>query len=599
MNENNNPLNSGEMRPRTPRPTQGMPRPQNPQGRVPQGERPQRAAGPQGSRPMPQGMGEGRPASQRPPQQAQPQNPQGRVPQGERPQRAAGPQVSRPMPQGMGEGRPASQRPAPHSQGQGVRGNAIGTPGARNPQVPGRPPMSGEAPAGVRRPAPQRPQGQPSRANGTPDAKATQEPRTAAAPVDSKQTPVQQEVKPAQTEASTSATATKPEGEKKKKTTLSKAGAEMMSSVVKAIIYIVAVFVVAIFLSIIIIRVGNDVFALVKSDEAIDITIPEEATISDVGEILHENSIISFPGLFTFYGNLKHDDGVFIAGDYTVSPSMSYDDLRAEFKPKPVTGTSWITIPEGYTVDEIISLMVSYGIGDRETYIDVINNYEFDYWFVKEIPENDGRHYRLEGYLFPDTYEFYNSSSEVTVINKLLSRFNEVVVQDYRDRVDELNTTYGFTDERKLTFDDIIIIASLIEKEAGTAADYRYVSSVFHNRLTAPDRYPKLESDATTVYAMQLDNKGVRPEDVSANDIRNYDSPYNTYKNNGLTPGAIANPSASAIRYALYPFEPKTAEEKYYFFVAGVGGVTKYACTQAEHDANIAEIKQQMEQMGQ
>ena len=370
----------------------------------------------------------------------------------------------------------------------------------------------------------------------------------------------------------------------KKKTTLSKAGAEMMSSAVKALIYMVAVFVIAIFISIIIIRVGNDVFALVKSDEVIDVTIPEDATLSDVGNILHENSIISFPGIFTMYGNLKKDDGVFIAGDYSISPAMSYDDLRAAFKPQPVTGTSWITIPEGYTVDEIINLMVSYGIGDRETYIDVINNYEFDYWFVKEIPENPDRHYRLEGYLFPDTYEFYNSSSEITVINKLLARFDEVFVQAYRDKAKDLG----------MSVDEIITIASLIEKEAGTAADYRYVSSVFHNRLKTPGRFPKLESDATTVYAIQLANNGVRPEDIPADQIRNYDSPYNSYKNSGLIPGAIANPSASAIRYALYP-----TESTYYYFVAGIGGKTYFASTQAEHDANIAMIKQQLAQSEQ
>ena len=260
---------------------------------------------------------------------------------------------------------------------------------------------------------------------------------------------------------------------------------------------------------------------------------------------------------------------------------MSYDDLRAAFKPQPVTGTSWITIPEGYTVDEIIDLMVSYGIGDRETYIDVINNYEFDYWFVEQIPEDTDRYYRLEGYLFPDSYEFYNSSSEVTVINKLLARFDEVFVQDYRDKAEEMG----------MTVDEIITIASLIEKEAGTAADYRYVSSVFHNRLNNPSRFPKLESDATTVYAIQVENGGVRPEEVSADEIRNYDSPYNSYMNSGLIPGAIANPSASAIRYALYP-----TESNYYFFVAGPGGKTYFASTQAEHDANIAAIKQQIEQ---
>ena len=451
----------------------------------------------------------------------------------------------------------------------------------RNPQ--NQAPRPAAPRPAAQRPAASTPQRPAANAPQRPTANSPQRPIQNNAPIKPVQPPMPPKASDApEAENPTQSTASAPAKEgAKKKTTLSKAGAEMMSSAVKALIYIAAVFVVAIFLSIIIIRVGNDVFALVKSDEVIDITIPEEAKLSDVANILHENSIISFPGLFTMYGNMKKDNGVFIAGDYSVSPAMSYDDLRAAFKPQPVTGTSWITIPEGYTVDEFIALMESYGIGEREKYIDVINNYEFDYWFVKEIPEDPNRHYRLEGYLFPDTYEFYNSSSEVTVINKLLARFEEVFVDAYREKAAELG----------MSVDDIITIASLIEKEAGTAADYRYVSSVFHNRLNNPGRFPKLESDATTVYALQLDNNGVRPENISADQIRNYDSPYNSYKNSGLIPGAIANPSASAIRYALYP-----TESNYFFFVAGPGGKTYFASSQAEHDQNIAMVKKQMEQ---
>lgn len=350
----------------------------------------------------------------------------------------------------------------------------------------------------------------------------------------------------------------------------------MMSSAVKALIYIVLVVVVSIFISIVIIRVGNDVFALVKSDEVIDVTIPEDATIDEVADILHENSIISFPGIFKFYAGVKDDNGEFLAGDYSISPSMSYDELRAAFKPKRVTGTSWITIPEGSTVDEIITIMTSYGIGERDEYIDVINNYDFSsYWFVAEIPDNPDRTYRLEGYLFPDTYEFYNSSSEETVINKMLARFNEVFAEDYRTKAAEL----GYT------VDEILTLASLIEKEAGNVADFRYVSSVFHNRLNNPGRFPKLESDATIIYALQVEADGVRPETVTGADL-SYDTPYNTYLYDGLTPGPIANPSTSAIRYALYP-----TESSYYYFVADSFGKTYFASTNVEHENNKAKIK--------
>lgn len=409
----------------------------------------------------------------------------------------------------------------------------------------------------------------------TPQAKpqVTPQPKSQA-PVPASQTPQT----PAQTSESTAShTATTLTKETKgKKTNLSKAGAEMMSSAVKALIYIVLVVVVSIFLSILIIRVGNDIFALVKSDEVIDITIPEDATLDDVAEILHENSIISFPGVFKFYANFKEDSGEFLAGDYSVSPSMSYDELRAAFKPKIATGTSWITFPEGSTCDEIIDILVSYGIGTREGYIDAINNYDFSYyWFVAEIPEDTERYYRLEGYLFPDTYEFYNSSSEVTVINKMLSRFEEVFVADYRTKAKEL----GFT------VDEIITLASVVEKESGSSADFRNISSVFHNRLKNPAKYPKLESDATIIYAMQVLAGGVRPETVTPEDLK-IKNPYNTYLNNGLPPGAIANPSISAIRYALYP-----AETNFHFFVADKSGNTLFAVDQRGHDQNIASIK--------
>ncbi|MBQ7836572.1 MAG: endolytic transglycosylase MltG [Clostridia bacterium] len=540
MNENNTPLNNGENRPRVRRP---MPE---------QNHEPTRRAEDPSARPT-------RPVH----------NSEDAVPV-RQPQR-----------------RSPAQRPAPDAQGRPIQ-----------PRQSGQPVQQGQArgPARpVRQNGPQRiPQPvSPSQGQRIPQPRATAPSQEPAVPV----TRQEQKNEQAETERPTSSTSSVKKEDTKKKTTLSKAGAEMMSSAVKAIIYIVAVFVVAIFLSIIIIRVGNDVFALVKSDEAVDITIKEDATLGDVGQLLYENNIISFPGLFSFYGNLKGDDGVFIPGDYTVSPSMSYDDLREAFKPKPITGTSWITIPEGYTVDEIIALMESYGIGKRERYIEVINEYDFDYWFVKEIPDNTDRIYRLEGYLFPDTYEFYNNSSEVTVINKMLARFNEVVVQDYIDRVDELNEINGFTtDEQKLTFDDIIIIASMVEKEGSHAQYYSQISSVFHNRLKNPGLYPKMESDATTYYGLQVLNDGVRPEKLSADEIKTSDTPYNTYANKGLPPGAISNPSASAIRFALYPYVPKKAEGErdLYFFVEGPYG-PYFASSMTEHQANIAKVKAENE----
>ena len=386
------------------------------------------------------------------------------------------------------------------------------------------------------------------------------------------------DVKAAPVKEKESAFTKKKTDKKNDKQTNAKAGADMMVGIVKAMAYMVVILVVSVFISVNVISIGNDVFAFVKSDEAIDVTIPENADIGDIADVLSDNGIIKYPGIFKMYAGIKKDSGEFIAGDYTVSPSMSYDDLRRAFKKQAVTGTVWITIPEGYSVDEIIDLMVENGIGEREKYIDVINNYDFDYWFIDELEASqikDGRVYRLEGYLFPDTYEFYKASSEEMVVNKLLARFDEVFVDDYRTKAKEL----GYT------VDQILTIASLVEKEAGNMSDFMYVSSVFHNRLNNPATYPRLESDATTVYAIQVAT-GVRPDKVTPEDNK-FEHPYNTYLNEGLMPGPITNPSASAIRYALYP-----AKSTYYYFITDNNGKVYYASGIAEHTKNIELVKQ-------
>ncbi len=374
----------------------------------------------------------------------------------------------------------------------------------------------------------------------------------------------------------------------RKKVASAGTGAEnSVISIVKAVVYIVAVLVVSIVASVFIILVGNDVYAFVKSDQAVEITIPAGADLNDVASILSDNDIIKYPSIFKMYAKRKHydrdskgnpipDEKNFVAGTYSISPDNDYEDLLAAFKEKAPEGTSWVTIPEGYTTDEIINLLVETGIGTKEKYVDVINNYAFDYWFVTELDATDwkstGRYYRLDGYLFPDTYEFYNASSEKTVIEKMLARFNVIFVDKYREAAQNMN----------LTTDQIVTIASMIEKEAGRAADYHLVSSVFHNRLASP-YYPKLESDATVLYAIHHDT-GTRPNVATPEDMT-YDSPYNTYTHEGLPPGPIANPSASSINAALTP-----EKTDYYYFVSYAGN-TYFSSSKEGHDANIAMIK--------
>ena len=248
--------------------------------------------------------------------------------------------------------------------------------------------------------------------------------------------------------------------------------------------------------------------------------------------------MIKYPWLFRLYAKLKHVDRniadnpekyAFVAGVHTVNGMMNYDELLISLRPKSTRTTKRLTIPEGYNVEDIITLFVSNGIGTREGFIEAINNAEYDYDFVAAIDMSDGRRaYRLEGYLYPDTYDFYTDNDEV--------------------------------------------------------------SAVIHNRLKKPDAFPRLECDATTVYAW-LVAKGEKPADLTAEQL-NFDSPYNTYVAKGLPPGAICNPSYQALTCAISP----DSESSNYFFVTDTNRFMLYAETRAGHERNVALVKQHREQ---
>ncbi len=345
-------------------------------------------------------------------------------------------------------------------------------------------------------------------------------------------------------------------------------------NVLKALLYIVFVFAAAGMLSYFAISVGNDVFALVKSDAEYTVVVPEGADIDDIADILAENGIIKYPTVFKIYSMLRKDNGNFVAGEYSITPAQDYDDLLYAFKPKKPKRTEVsVTIPEGYTVDDIIDLFVSKGMGTREGFVDAIQNYDFEFWFLDELQGNmdPARPYRLEGYLFPDTYYFYSDSSEETILYKMLSNFNAKFPEEYKIRCEELG----------MTVDQVITLASIIQMEAKYADEYGKVSSVFHNRMNKPrETNGKLESDATIQYALDE-----RKQDLTEADL-NMDSPYNTYLYAGLPPGPISNPCLNAINWAMYP--DKT---DYYYFVATKTGRSLFAETLSEHNKNVASVR--------
>ena len=364
----------------------------------------------------------------------------------------------------------------------------------------------------------------------------------------------------------------------------------------KAVVYIALVLIVSAYLSYYIITIGNDIFALVTDTREVSLTIPEDATHETVGALLEEKGVIQYGWVYEIYMEYRQDgdsSSEYIPGDYKLNTNFNYSQIITALTAKTVKREIVrVTVPEGFTVDQIIDLLIEKGVGQREDYIEAINNYPYKWEFVQRLEEmgySENRKYRLEGYLYPDTYEFYTTESEVYVINKMLNAFNDKFWKDFT-RENNKGESYEKTmlEKYDLTFDDVIVLASLTQSEGGNVDDFYAISYVFHNRLSHPSTFPKLESDATIQYVL--------PERISDSEELdpNYESPYNTYLYDGLPPGAISNPGLDALYAAMFPIAPFSSNGKdidAYFFVSNDAGKTYFASSKSSHEKNVAQVK--------
>ncbi len=269
-------------------------------------------------------------------------------------------------------------------------------------------------------------------------------------------------------------------------------------------------------------------------------TVPSGATTTSIGKELAELGIIQNANAFKAKAKQMEVDGQMKAGDYMLSKSMSVEEIIT----KLVNGDVYIetftfTIPEGYEVRQIVDKLESEGLINREKFLDALQNAPFDYAFLEGVD----RSYLLEGYLFPDTYTLKTGATEIQIIDRMLERFNEIFTDEYYARAKELD----------MTVDQVVTLASIIEREAKVEEEFPIVSSVFHNRI---DIGMMLQSCATVQFVLKE-----RKDVLSFDDIA-IDSPYNTYINAGLTPSPIASPGELAIHSALYP-----ADTNYLYFV--------------------------------
>ena len=336
-----------------------------------------------------------------------------------------------------------------------------------------------------------------------------------------------------------------------------------------------------------IIFLAKEVFGIDKSASSYTINIPEGATVDDIIDIMtkgqeekNKEEIIRVPAMFKLMVKLKNADGGFIHGPHTLRPDMGYSAIITELKSDENIrrDTVDITFREGINIYEAATLLEENGVCAADKFIYYFNNGLNDYEFEKNIPKStaiDLRFYRMEGYLFPDTYQFYKAYDITSmepqeyevIIRRIYDNFEEHYTKEISDKAAQMG----------LSMDHLITLASMIQAEAASNEDMYNVSSVFWNRLNNSDEYPRLESDPTEKYVNQV----IRQMSDELNETMV--TAYNTYKSAGFPPGAICSPGAIAIDAALNP-----NQTNYLYFCANINTrEVYYAETLEQHEANL------------
>lgn len=311
----------------------------------------------------------------------------------------------------------------------------------------------------------------------------------------------------------------------------------------------------------------NDVCALNKAPLTATIEVESGDSVGTVATKLKKAGLINSKLLFMITSPVFHASRYIQPGVYELNTDMDFNCLIKSMQPTGgVAATVTVTIPEGYTVEQIIQLLAENDVSDAAALEESAKNHVFDKFdFVDN--ENLGSISRLEGYLFPDTYEFYVKENADSALSRLLANFQDRIVDD-PDLVPLIaNSSYSLK--------EIVIMASLIEKETD-GTDRTLISSVIHNRLeNVGETAHLLQIDASLVYAAG--------REITEDDYQTLDSPYNLYTHQGLPPTAIANAGKASIQAALQP-----DDTNYYFYVLNPDTQRHvFSRTLSEHNANL------------
>lgn len=356
-----------------------------------------------------------------------------------------------------------------------------------------------------------------------------------------------------------------------------------MGHVFLGVVLSVAAICVGVFLAWKVIVGLMDYTGMAKKSHEADIVIDSTMNVDDIAETLHENGIIEMPWLFKTYINMKNESEGFLDGEYTVNSTMSYSNIITLLKTvRQYTNTVTVMIPEGYNAQQIGQLLEENLVCRADDFEKYYRSKLEKYDFEEQITVTENRFYALEGYLFPDTYEFYviddlpdkpsmdTSQYAKQAAEKMYSNFQNKITKKMYARAKELG----------MTFDEVMTLASIIQKEGTNEENMANISSVFHNRLENMYEYPHLQSDTTDNYIEDV----IRPN-IPSSSLALYENvitAYDTYTCEGLPAGPICSPGLEAINAALYP-----AETDYYYFLSSSDGVFYYASTVEKHEQNI------------
>lgn len=335
-------------------------------------------------------------------------------------------------------------------------------------------------------------------------------------------------------------------------------------------IWVAAVLAVSVMIATFALSSINDLVGFSKESREINVTIPENASLSDIAGILKDNGVIDEPFAFEVYARIKKMGDRLTSGTFTLNSNLGYDQLFQLMRSKEgELQTVRITFYEGMKATEIAKSLEENGVCSYDDFMNEVDTASFEYEFENQMSTDKNIYHKWEGFLFPDTYEFYLDVSARSVLIKFIDNFNNKITADDYARMQEIG----------MSLEDLITMASVVQSEAALEEDMKLVASAFYNRLEEGSGLPNLQSDVTYFYYRDEIEPYVA-DDVELDEA--YHTSYDTYYKTGLPVGPICNPGKTAINAVLYP-----ADSNYYYFVTDTDGNFYYAETHEQHEQNI------------